>query len=92
MEKFEIFTVEQDGLTKNSSINTLLGYPDEETKTERYRELIKKYNQSEWAGVVDDDLVNACASMTPSERAVYYDDSDLKTYQWLIDNNWFEQP
>ena len=88
--QYEIFTVEADGDTKDTAINTLLGYPDPSIKTDRYRILIKHYTQNLWAGVVNDQLTNACSSMTPAQRAVYYNDSDLKTYQYLVDNSWFK--
>ncbi len=89
-KNFEIFTTQSALDTKTSAINTLLNYPDVPSKTDTYREGFQKYQGTDWAGVVDDKLVTACASMTPSERAQYYDDSDLKTYQWLVDNNWYD--
>ena len=89
MTQYEIFTVEADGITKNDSIDSLFGYPNVGTKTDRYRILIKKYDEDLWAGIVNTNLTDACSEMTPAERAVYYDDSDLKNDQYLIDNNWF---
>ena len=88
-KNYEIFLTESAMDTKTASINTLLNYPDPLCKTETYRKGLLKYQGSDWAAAVDDKLVAACASMTPAERAVYYDDSDLKAYQWLVDNNWF---
>lgn len=88
MVQYEIFTVEADGIAKNSAIDTLFGYPNPATKTDRYRILIKKYDANLWAGIVNTKLTDACSSMTPAERAVYYDDSDLKNDQYLINNGW----
>ena len=86
---FQIFITESELDTKTANINVLLGYPDPETHTTTYREGFQKYEGTEWAGTVKDDLVEACSGMTPAERLEYYDDSDLKTYQWLSDNDWF---
>jgi len=86
----EIFVLEADGLAKNTSINTLLGYPNLETKTMRYRNLIKHKDQALWAGAINDELINACEGMGASEKANYYNDSDLKDYQYLLDNNWLD--
>ena len=87
---FEIFTTESALNTKSTAIDTLFGYPNAETKTTMYRCGIEKYEGTDWAGCVDDVLVAACSEMTAEQRAVYYDDSDLKSYQWLVDNDWFE--
>lgn len=87
--QYEIFGTEEAGNTKTSAIDTLLGYPNSPTKTDNYRGLIKKYNVSSWVGDVDQRLINACASMTPSDRLLHYQDSDLKDYQWMVDNGWF---
>ena len=89
MVQYEIFTVESDGTTKNAAIDTLFGYPNAETKTDRYRVLIKKYNANLWAGIVNTNLTDACSQMSPADRAQYYNDSDLKNDQYLIDNGWF---
>ena len=88
--KYEIFTVQTDGGSKNTAIDTLLSYPNSSTKTDRYRVLVKHKDQSLWAGVVNDELTNACSEMTAAQRGAYYDDSDLKTPTYLNDNNWFE--
>ena len=87
MKQWEIFTVEDDANTKSDAINVLFGYPDSDT--ECYRVLIKKYDENLWGGIVDTALVDACSAMTPAQRAVYYDDSDLKDGQYLNDNNWY---
>ena len=87
--QYEIFSTETAGNTKTSAINTLFGYPNSVTKTDNYRKLIKKYNVSSWAGPVDQRLIDACAEMTPGARLLYYDYSDLKSEQYLIDNNWY---
>ena len=89
MIQYEIFTVEADGIDKNDAINTLFGYPNVATKTDKYRDLIKKYNETLWAGVINSALTDICSQMTPTDRANYYDDSDLKNDQYLTDNNWF---
>ncbi len=86
---FEIFSTEIEMKTKDSSINTLLGYPKNKDKMDVYRVGFQKYQGTDWAACVDDELINACSGMTPEQRAQYYDDSDLKSYQWLIDNNWY---
>lgn len=88
--EFEIFDIENDGNVKTNNINTLLGYPNVTTGTTSYRTLIKKYNADQWAGAVTDELVNACSDMSYEEKLQYYDDSDLKSMQWLNDNDWFE--
>ena len=86
---FEIF-VDQTSLDiKTSLIDGLLSYPDVPVKTDLYRVGMQKYEGTEWSGTVDQNLVDACAGMTPEQRAIYYDDSDLKSYQWLVDNDWF---
>lgn len=88
---YEIFNNNTELEIKNHAIDQLLGYPDIETETYRYRpyDKIQKYEGTQWAGIVDNNLINACAEMTPEERLQYYDDSDLKSPQWLKDNNWF---
>lgn len=87
MKQWEIFTVEADAITKSDAIDGLFGYPNSDA--EYYRILIKKYDENLWAGIVDTALIDACSAMTPAERAVYYDDSDLKDGQYLNDNNWY---
>jgi len=89
VKKFEIFSTEVDLNTKSSAIDVLLGYPNTPNKTTMYRCGLEKYQSTDWVGCVDDNLVDACASMTPAQRLQYYDDSDLKTPQWLVDNNWY---
>jgi hypothetical protein len=88
-KKFEISLIQSDLINKCANIDVLFGYPNLETKTECYREIIKKYDSEEWAGVVGSDLENACSEMSESERLEYYDPSDLKSRQWLVDNGWF---
>jgi len=89
MNQYEIFTTEGALNTKSTAIDILLGYPNAATKTDRYRDVLKHDILSSWAGVVDQNLVDACASMTPTDRLQYYDDTDLKDRQYLIDNGWF---
>ena len=88
---YEIFRAEEEGLTKNAAIDTLFGYPNLKTKTERYRILIKHPDENLWAGIIDDDLINACSKMTTEQQVVYYDNSDLKDHQYLQDNDWFSE-
>ncbi len=87
---YEIFTAEADGDTKNGVIDTTFGLPNTSIKTTFFRKLFKHKDQDLWAGLVDDEVTNACSSMTPEDRALNYDDSDLKTYQNLVDDGWFE--
>ena len=94
MVQYEIFTIEINGIAKNDAIDSLFEYPNPATETDRYRgtsddPLIKKYDANLWAGIVNTHLTDACASMTPAERAIYYNDSDLKNDQYLIDNGWY---
>ena len=89
MNQYEIFTTESDLNNKSTAIDVLLGYPNVTTETERYRIGFKHHTENLWVGVVDKMLVNACSSMTPTDRLIYYDDSDLKDSQYLIDNGWF---
>ena len=42
-KNFEIFLTQAAQDTKRDAINTLLGYPDEECKTDTYREGFQKY-------------------------------------------------
>ncbi len=86
---YEIFTVEDNWKDKSDAIDGLFGYPDASKGTICYREKIKSYSEEKWAGAVDQTLVDACASMTPTERAVFYDDSDLKDAAYLDANGWF---
>ena len=58
-------------------------------KIEYYIKYIKHKDRDLWAGDVDDRLVDLCSAMTAEERLLHYKDSDLKTHQFLIDNNWF---
>ena len=87
---YQIFNTEVEFDTHETSINTLLGIPSLGCTT--YREKIKHYTLNQWAGTVTHLLVDACASMTPEERLVYYDDANLKTPQYLNDNGWFPDP
>jgi hypothetical protein len=82
--RYEIFNGGYEvGLEKTARINALLGYP--KGKTLRYRNIFPDDLGVVWAGGVDKILVDACANMTPEERILYYDDSDLKTYQFMED-------
>lgn len=87
---YEIFQNKAALLSKNNAINNLLGYPNLETKTENYRrdDRYEHPTSGEWAGAVTDELISA---MTPQEKLSYYDDSDLKTWEWLIENGWFSE-
>lgn len=87
---YQIFNTENDFDTKTNSINVLLSIPGPGRLD--YREKIKHFTQALWAGTVHQDLVDSCASMTPSERLSYYDEFNLKTPQYLDDNGWFPQP
>ena len=87
---YQIFNTEVEFDTHETSINTLLNIPQLGCTT--YREKIKHLTLNEWAGTVTQLLVDACASMTPSERLVYYDENNLVTGQYLDDNGWFPTP
>lgn len=89
---FEIFTDYSLLEQKNANINKLLGYPNFVTDTYEYRKSRKKYNANVWAAIVGEELVNACKNMTPAERSNYYDEENLKDFEYLIDNGWFPQP
>ena len=86
---FQIFLTQAEMDEKTDNINVLLGYPNAQTKTETYRDGDQKYEGTSWAAAVNNDLIEACAAMTSQQRADYYDDSDLKTPQWLENNNWW---
>ena len=89
MNQYEIFNSESDLNTKSVAIDVLLGYPNLETKTLKYRNTFKHKNQTLWAGVVDQTLVDVCQSMTSEECVTYYDNTDLKDHKYLKDNGWF---
>ena len=90
MIQYEIFTDLAALDIKTTKINLLFDYPNLDTKTTTYRAPIKHKNQDLWAAAVCQKLTIACFGMTSEERALYYDDSDLKDYQFLIDNGWVE--
>lgn len=91
---FQIFSNATEMDKTNKSINELLGYLNPEKN--RYRPdsnmegITKHYEKDLWAAVVSDELTEACTKMAPAEKLKYYDDSDLKTYQWLVENNWYK--
>ena len=87
---FEIFEDQKDLKVKNALINALFGYPNGKG-TLMYREddRRKKFEGTQYAGIVDSSLIEACKDMTPEMRLNYYDDSDLKTPEWLTENNWY---
>jgi hypothetical protein len=87
---WQIFDTLAEIEEKNNNINVLFGYPNPETKTERYRESIKHPTLDLWRGCVEDNLIEKCASMTAEEKLNYYDSSDLKDQQWLEENGWIE--
>jgi hypothetical protein len=82
--KYEIFGTEQEGIEKTNKINTLLGYP--KGLTLRYRKVFSGEEITLYAGAIDQLLIDACLNMTPDERILYYNDTDLKTYQYMEDN------
>lgn len=87
---YEIFEDEEAANQKTKNINVLLGYPNLKTGTLTYRDLLKKYEADSWAGCVTNELVNACAEMSYEEKLPYYDESNLESFQWLKDNEWFK--
>jgi hypothetical protein len=87
--KYEIFTSLEDIQIKNSAIDLLRGYPNHVTHTLRYRQPFKHPTEDLWAGIVDDELVGACASMSDQECSQYYDRSNLVDYDYLKANGWF---
>ena len=94
MKLFEIFETEEALQAKNILIDKLFGYPKgkgTEHYTERYRDYdrLEKYEGTLWAAIVDSDLIDACKNMAEELRIQYYDDSDLKTNEWLIENGWY---
>jgi hypothetical protein len=90
MNKYEIFTSLEDIEIKDNAINQLLGYPNPETHTTQYRLPFKHDTEDLWAGVVDDELVNACSTMTEEERGQYYDADNLVDRAYLEANHWFD--
>ena len=92
MKKFQIFNTQNDLESCNIAIDLLLGYPDESVKTYRYRPYDKlEHSVSHlWAGAVTDELVDACIEMSSEERLIYYDENNLKTFEWMKENGWFE--
>lgn len=87
--KWQIFNSLEEIQIKNSNIDSLLGYPNEETKTETYRDTIKHPTEDLWRGGVGNDLIEACLGMTSEERLNYYDGPNLKDYSYLENNGWF---
>ena len=85
---YQIFNLQAEWDTHEDSINTLLGVPA--LGCTGYRVKIKSFSESKWAGTVTQILVDACASMTPAERLVYYDDAALQTPEYMNDpaNGW----
>lgn len=88
---YEIFTSLAVFDAKTAKINELYGYPNTETKTETYRQAIKHKDQDLWAGGISLSLQSLCSYMLIEEKALYYNDSDLKDYRELVDSNWFEE-
>ena len=87
---YEIFMTIEAADAKNVAIDTALySYPNTQKAADAYRNLIKKYDENLWAGMVGDDLQGACSTMPPSEKIAYFDEPNLVPFQHLIDNNWF---
>lgn len=90
---YEIFAIKSEGETKNDAIDNLLGYPKPKYLTYDYRKddegYFKHYTEELWAGIVEDELTDACDGMTHEQKLPYYNDSDLKDGQYLIDNGWY---
>ena len=90
MVEYEIFTTIEAANAKNTAIDTVLyNYPNTQKATTAYRDLIKKYDENLWAGMVGDDLKNACSTMPPAEKIDYFDEPNLVPFQELIDGGWF---
>jgi len=86
---YEIFIMQEDMIEKNNAINTLLGYPKNGTENYRPNNRFEHPITHKFAGGINSELTNACSKMTSEEKATYYDDSDLKSWEWLIENGWF---
>ena len=87
MVEYEIFDTIEEAEAKNATIDAKYELP--KNATIAYRDLIKKYDENKWAGMVGDDLKQLCANMPPEERDGYYNDSILVPFQDLIDGLWF---
>ncbi len=72
---------------KSEAIDVLFDLPSP-NGNECYRETIKHQSEDLWAGAVSQDLVDKCASMTPSERLVFYNDATLVDAAYLDANDW----
>jgi len=91
---FQIFKSQEELSADNERIDSLLGYPNENTKTYRYRnyDQIKHPISGLWAGIVSAELTKACKKMKPEKKEKYYKKDHLKTKKWMEDNGWFPLP
>ncbi len=88
---YEIFQSHEPLLAKNRKIDVILGYPDGAIKTYRYRadDQLKKYEGTDWAAIVGEDLIAACNDMSEEERLIYFNPVDLRTKEYLEEHGWF---
>lgn len=88
---YEIFNTEAEANTKNTKIDTLLGYPN---GAQIYRKNIQHQNTSDQrvAAIVGAELIEACAGMMVEDRLKYYDSDNLVDMEFLMNQNWFTDP
>jgi len=84
---YQIFLLEQEWDDHETRIKTLLNIPQRGCCG--YREKLKSYTEEKWCGTVTQMLVDVCASMSPAERLLYYDENNLVTPEYLNENGWF---
>ncbi len=89
MVEYEIFETLQAAEAKNDTINAKYGVPNDLRKTDAYRDLIKKYDEDKWAGMVCNKLKTLCSEMPEAEKLGYFNEPELVPFEYLEDNNWF---
>jgi hypothetical protein len=87
-ESYQIFPDLSAITIINDNIDALLGYPNGAV---RYRNNIVHPGVSDTrvAGVVESELIDACASMTALERLNYYDEDSLVLIDILEEEGFF---
>jgi len=87
--RYLIFTTEQAAIVKEAEISQALGYPNEETKTDRYCDVIKHSTLEEWSVCIEEAYshpqkkqIEIQTILRSSERAV------LKDQDWFDANGW----
>ena len=93
-----LMTVSAEGLGVQEDSESIIDNSTEEITSPKESDIDFQEVVTNLAGWVHEnsdpiEAINAFTAnikgMTPEERLQYYDDNDLKTPQWLIDNNWY---